>query len=543
MNIFGFQLDPVTLAFSGGIISLCILFIIIDQVNHLRIRSSLRRNKKNFDEENLKNHGLLAQNWHNYASTFFKVKDENRTDKDAYQYFTSSIAYSNVVLGQLKLSIPNVLVGLGILGTFTGLVFGISDFDTSSTEAIRGSISSLLGGISIAFITSLVGMGTSIFYTIYDRILLGRTMPAIAAFNNYLNKRYLLNRDELFKWEQEAQYELTREIIAEFFLTQKEGRAIFPKDLLLGLAEESQKQTSALQSFADDLAEKINAATAVIIEQYNSQINELLAGKILPLLEALKRVMQETSTKAIEDSINKLEAALKNLVSEFKDSLSGDTKNELEKLAETLARVGGNLNDFPTNLSATTSQLNATVQSQGYNVELLRELFEEFKSTLEENRNSQSAGKALFETIQTIQRELQGLSGNFNQTARSFESTSHTLQNTSDQLGSNLEEFSRKSQSNLETVNELLEISGSLMHDYTEKFAAIEEGLSSIFSEIQEGLRGYQETTRTSLEEYLGQFAGKLTEAQKALAANIEGLQDVAEEISEQLDKMPGIRT
>lgn len=42
--------------------------------------------------------------------------------------------------------IPGVLTGFGILGTFIGLISGISGFDTASSEVIMGSITTLLGG-------------------------------------------------------------------------------------------------------------------------------------------------------------------------------------------------------------------------------------------------------------------------------------------------------------------------------------------------------------------------------------------------------------
>ncbi|MHB0783023.1 hypothetical protein [Pseudomonas alloputida] len=54
---------------------------------------------------------------------------------------------------------PAVLVSLGILGTFVGIVIGLLDFDAHD---IKGSIEGLLDGLRTAFITSLVGMTLSI---------------------------------------------------------------------------------------------------------------------------------------------------------------------------------------------------------------------------------------------------------------------------------------------------------------------------------------------------------------------------------------------
>ena len=54
---------------------------------------------------------------------------------------------------------PAVLVSIGILGTFVGIVIGLLDFDAHN---IQDSIEYLLDGLKTAFITSLVGMTLSI---------------------------------------------------------------------------------------------------------------------------------------------------------------------------------------------------------------------------------------------------------------------------------------------------------------------------------------------------------------------------------------------
>ena len=63
------------------------------------------------------------------------------------------------------------LVGLGLLGTFLGLTFGIAGFDSSDSSNIQQSIQNLLGGMSTAFSTSLLGMFCSLVYTAFDKTL------------------------------------------------------------------------------------------------------------------------------------------------------------------------------------------------------------------------------------------------------------------------------------------------------------------------------------------------------------------------------------
>jgi len=66
--------------------------------------------------------------------------------------------------------IPSTITALGILGTFIGLISGVSGIHFSSVEVAVGSVQQLLGGISTAFYTSACGVILSIVYTLVSRL-------------------------------------------------------------------------------------------------------------------------------------------------------------------------------------------------------------------------------------------------------------------------------------------------------------------------------------------------------------------------------------
>ena len=65
-------------------------------------------------------------------------------------------------------SVPNLLTGLGILGTFIGLAFGVgaasSGLASSMPSEITASLQQLLDGASLAFLTSICGISSSILF-------------------------------------------------------------------------------------------------------------------------------------------------------------------------------------------------------------------------------------------------------------------------------------------------------------------------------------------------------------------------------------------
>ncbi|MBQ7943912.1 MAG: MotA/TolQ/ExbB proton channel family protein [Lachnospiraceae bacterium] len=68
--------------------------------------------------------------------------------------------------------VSGTMTGLGILGTFIGLSFGLHNFNTGTAQEISDSIAPLMEGIKVAFHTSIYGMVFSLcFNYVYKRKL------------------------------------------------------------------------------------------------------------------------------------------------------------------------------------------------------------------------------------------------------------------------------------------------------------------------------------------------------------------------------------
>ena len=70
-------------------------------------------------------------------------------------------------------AVPNLLTGMGILGTFLGLAGGVgsasSGLSSSNPGEITAALQQLLGGASLAFWTSIVGIVCSILFVLVER--------------------------------------------------------------------------------------------------------------------------------------------------------------------------------------------------------------------------------------------------------------------------------------------------------------------------------------------------------------------------------------
>ena len=91
----------------------------------------------------------------------------------------------------LMVQIPGILTGLGILGTFIGLLWGIGTLTFSSVDAAIDSIAELITGIETAFYTSISGVILSILFNILYRILWNNLIRLHSLFLDCYHKQVI----------------------------------------------------------------------------------------------------------------------------------------------------------------------------------------------------------------------------------------------------------------------------------------------------------------------------------------------------------------
>jgi hypothetical protein len=61
--------------------------------------------------------------------------------------------------------LPGILTGLGIIGTFFGLIIGLSGFDPGTPEKVQESVNGLIRDVLYAFVGSLVAIVCAMIVT------------------------------------------------------------------------------------------------------------------------------------------------------------------------------------------------------------------------------------------------------------------------------------------------------------------------------------------------------------------------------------------
>lgn len=148
----------------------------------------------------------LFQNLHLvevYKKYLFERKRLAAISESKYKCDVSDYINEDLIDSLMKKNVynlvPGVMTGLGILGTFVGLSFGLQNFNTGNTVEIEASIAPLMNGIKVAFHTSIYGMLFSlVFNYVYKETLEDAYIAVdefLKAFDNCVDSNASDNND------------------------------------------------------------------------------------------------------------------------------------------------------------------------------------------------------------------------------------------------------------------------------------------------------------------------------------------------------------
>lgn len=268
-------------------------------------------------------------------------------------------------------TLPNYLTGLGILGTFLGLVAGIHlaapGLNSQNIQDAKNALEELLNGASLAFLSSIAGLLSSIAFSVFEKRNVYKFDRLLSCFVEGIEKRI---------------------------------KYISAKKLASLSLLESKKQTASLESFSNDLAISLGA---VLDERVTKPMNQTL----VELCEVLKGVREDQKRASDE--------TLERLIQKFTEAISGAAGTEMKAFAETVQGLSGNL----TALNAKMSENYAEMQDQSRKT--IDQLGDSFREGSEELRKQMSASIA--EMVDGVKRSVAAM------TAMLQEATSESAEN------------------------------------------------------------------------------------------------------------------
>lgn len=290
--------------------------------------------------------------WAEYCSTLHIV--QGRSDArsilataPAQACFSKETVVDLQIHADFYRHLPGILTGIGIIGTFSGLVWGLHEFHPDSTEALS-SLPLLLQEVTSAFIGSGFAILAAILVTYKEKSILNRCYRAVEELNHEIDSLYATGAGE--------------EYLARLVLSSESGVASQEK-----MAQEVPQQIAL--AIREALAEPL-ADMSRVIERVTAN-QEAAIGSILDeVLKAFAIRLEDTFGKQIErvnESFDKASQAMEQ-VQQSMTVLLGDIASVGPGAIDQMA---GTLSQAIEHASAAQDQMNE--QMRGF-VQELREL-------------------------------------------------------------------------------------------------------------------------------------------------------------------------
>lgn len=421
----------------------------------------------------------LSEVWQEFENSLITRRPKENQEEIVYKTDEASLFFSEErLLGQymnLRFwnSVPALLVGLGILGTFVGLVGGLIPFSGISFEEtgeIRSAIEGLLSGVSTAFVTSVWGMLLSLLFNWIEKSCIGWVSRGIAVLQRGLDQLFTLTTQEEIAFRQE---------------------------------DELAQQTQALKAFSTDLANEIKSAMA--------QGRQEIITEFRNAPETFSNAIGEQLTP----SLNNLNSAVTNSASNIETVMVKESQQILQQVANQLVPRLDTLN-------IAANEINRTIVEG--NREILRELqnapeavgdaiaekfapsFNNLNSAIEalQRQKAESSTDAIQQLVEEFQRSLSGSA------SAQMEALAETVRQASESLVTLPQQLASMMIGVQEQVDQTRQLLSESSHDQVEQMKSMMEGMSEAFQNAVDIHQTGLSATTDSINQEMQQIANDI---------------------------------
>lgn len=354
---------------------------ILTSVSALNERTPLGEFKKLFAKDN-----SLTHLWSQYHDSLHVEKEEHdgqmkvvavRSTVPAEAYFNNQYVVDSRLRTEFFKHLPGIFTGLGIIGTFMGLMNGLRSFQVSENAAtVRMSLESLMHAVGEAFLISAFAIIAAMVATFLEKFILTALYAKTEAIAHAIDARFEAGAGEEYmsrlvrasedsasqaKMLKDALVKELGDLLRELTAAQvgaarEDNKAL--GDAIAGSIERSLK--GPLEAIAstvntvtgDQSASAVQMLNDVMVS-FSQRLNDLFGGQINGLnelnkqtgqgmqdavnaLNALVGKMEETGRRSSDDMAAQMAASLK-AMEERQSSINAQTEAFVEQIRKLVA--------------------------------------------------------------------------------------------------------------------------------------------------------------------------------------------------------------
>lgn len=473
----------------------------------------------------------LAHSWREYIETLHPQYEVDGSGQNRIVRWRATALAETFFSGQSIVDIPlkadfykhlpGILTGLGIIGTFLGLIMGLSSFDVSDPAKAQSELKNLINAVGDAFYVSGAAITMAMFFTWIEKFL-------VIARHREVSRLVQLV-DSLFDAGAGEEY-LSRLVTAsETQATQaahiKDALVADLKDILTTLTE---KQMEAQAKHSDRMSADVGKAIA-----------EHLGGPISEIASAVKGVSANQG-----DAVNKmLTDVLAGFSAQMQDMFGGQMRGMTDLLKETSEAMKVSAEKFATlatnmdsagkgTVDAMGERLNAAITSMEARQHVMNNQMGEFVAQIRElvSESQTESSRKLQETLGQVGEQVAGVVAELRRQAeesaqshghrqeRFEQSTSNVVQSLSSQMEILMAKSVEVNRSLQDTVAKLSATTG-------EAISGMNQGAETLYmaaSDFAKAGQGVADTMRAA-----GEATGNIKVASGTLSAATSAAKDV----------------
>ncbi len=449
--------------------------------------------------------------WEEFDESLVDFRGELHNTLDASHFFNVHSLAHTLADNRLIAAIPGLLTAMGVIGTFVGLQVGLGEISssglgTSLTEVdeINQGIGNLISSATIAFMTSVWGVGASILFNFIEKILERNVRSSVFKLQLQVDRLY---------------------------------RRLTPEKSLSDIEGHSRESREIMQTLAEKIGERMQEALVESTDKIKNSLIESLEAVLQPSVEALVSNAKASS-----------ETALKSLVEGFMGAITTEGRHQSEqmnaaseKVQETVNNLETSFRDFIIKLEAQSDSIvttNSAVMQEVQQVvtaqidqhhEAALKRNQIFEQQVEEMTSSQEALKENLNQMMSDQKSHQNeILGNISKVANEVEAMAKRHQDIGNQMRDAANGF-------MEKIDTIKNITGTIQAA-SETLAADIRNATQAAQQLAEQNQSIGERTEQVLQE-AGNLAASLLEAVGTIGEtakkSAEGLSHVEKHFSQ----------
>lgn len=478
-------------------------------------------------------YSTLKEEWDSFAESVFFENDVAFQTVDAELFFNDSTLLKERMNKRLLDYIPQLLLAIGIFGTFFGLVLGLSGLDLSAGDNTQ--LNNLINGTKISFLTSLYGMYFSIAISSLMNFHIGDYEENILKIKNNLNRvfKQALAEKSLIKIEKELG--MIKSVIGEIRGINKGMSVAIGQELI-----------SVIQSY-NETNEKYMAAVTKIVKANLSGLAESVSSLFE---EKMKRIFSEEFVSKFENlNRNTLEIATNNNrnIEEYKNEIA-KISNSISITNETLTSFcNGALKNYETVVEKYDERFNSIlnlIDNSKQNYQEFLTLLKESSNVLKVSNKYISKTDDTFKLINKFLEQENSLVSFWEQNKEIVSNLNQNLENFFDKYQNGLNNLNISSSNHLEEVQKsVVKVQAELtnnMNEFSVKYGnnliSLNEKTSDNFEKIYSKLGGVYEELRNKIDDFIVKYENNLAKLNQEYDNNLVLVNNQAETLFKNYD-------